>query len=129
MSSDEYKLKVSEAKYRDVGKGIAHIPKRVMRQLSINSGDVIEIEGKSKLKTSVIAWPAYDPDENADSILIDRITRSNAGTHLDDFITVRKAKTVVATSISLASVSKNTLGTACCYLPLLCLCDISVIGG
>ena len=112
MSSDEYKLKVSEAKYRDVGKGIAHIPKRVMRQLSINSGDVIEIEGNSKLKTSVIAWSAYDPDENADSILIDRITRSNAGTHLDDFITVRKAKTVVATSISLASVTKNTLGNA-----------------
>jgi transitional endoplasmic reticulum ATPase len=112
MSSDEYKLKVSEAKYRDVGKGIAHIPKRVMRQLSINSGDVIEIEGDSKLKTSVIAWPAYDPDENADSILIDQITRSNAGTHLDDFITVRKAKTVLATSISLASVTKNTLGNA-----------------
>ena len=112
MSSDEYKLKVSEAKYRDVGKGIAHIPKRVMRQLSINSGDVIEIEGNSKLKTSVIAWPAYDPDENADSILIDRITRSNAGTHLDDFITVRKAKTVVATSISISSVTKNTLGNA-----------------
>ncbi|MHA1945884.1 MAG: CDC48 family AAA ATPase [Candidatus Hodarchaeales archaeon] len=112
MSSDEYKLKVSEAKYRDVGKGIAHIPKRVMRQLNINSGDVIEIEGNSKLKTSVIAWPAYDPDENADSILIDRITRSNAGTHLDDFISVRKAKTVVATSISLVSVTKNTLGNA-----------------
>jgi len=72
MSSDEYQLKVSEAKYRDVGKGIANIPKRVMRQLSINSGDVIEIEGDSGLKTSVIVWPAYDPDENSDIILIDR---------------------------------------------------------
>ncbi|MHA1513183.1 MAG: CDC48 family AAA ATPase [Candidatus Hodarchaeales archaeon] len=112
MSSDEYQLKVSEAKYRDVGKGIANIPKRVMRQLSINSGDVIEIEGDSGLKTSVIVWPAYDPDENSDIILIDRITRSNAGTHLDDFITVRKAKTAVATSVSLTSITKNTLGNA-----------------
>ncbi|MHA1443393.1 MAG: CDC48 family AAA ATPase [Candidatus Hodarchaeales archaeon] len=112
MSSDEYQLKVSEAKYRDVGKGIANIPKRVIRQLSINSGDVIEIEGDSGLKTSVIVWPAYDPDENSDIILIDRITRSNAGTHLDDFITVRKAKTVVATSVSLTSITKNTLGNA-----------------
>ncbi len=112
MSSDEYKLKVSETKYRDVGKGIAHIPKRIMRQLSINSGDVIEIEGNTGLKTSVIVWPAYDPDENADIILIDRITRSNAGTHLDDFITVRKAKTAVATSVSLLSVTKNSLGNA-----------------
>jgi transitional endoplasmic reticulum ATPase len=112
MSSDEYQLKVSEAKYRDVGKGLANIPKRVMRQLSINSGDVIEIEGDSGLKTSVIVWPAYDPDENSDIILIDRITRSNAGTHLDDFITVRKAKTVVATSVSLTSITKNTLGNA-----------------
>ncbi|MHA1236691.1 MAG: CDC48 family AAA ATPase [Candidatus Hodarchaeales archaeon] len=108
MSSDEYQLKVSEAKYRDVGKGIANIPKRVIRQLSINSGDVIEIEGDSGLKTSVIVWPAYDPDENSDIILIDRITRSNA----DDFITVRKAKTVVATSVSLTSITKNTLGNA-----------------
>ncbi len=112
MSSDEFKLKVSEIKYRDVGKGIAHIPKRVMSQLSIKSGDVIEIEGDSGLKTSVIVWPAYDPDENFDIILIDRITRSNAGTHLDDFITVRKAKTVVATSVSLISITNNTLGNA-----------------
>jgi len=112
MSSDEYKLKVSETKYRDVGKGVAHIPKRIMRQLNINSGDVIEIEGESGLKTSVIVWPAYDPDEASDIILIDRMTRSNAGTHLDDFITVRKAKTVIATSVSLESITKNTLGNA-----------------
>ena len=112
MSSEEFKLKVSEAKYRDVGKGIAHIPKRVMRQLSIKSGDVIEIEGNSGVKTSVIVWPAYDPDEDSDTILIDRITRSNAGTHLDDIITVRKAKTAMAISVSLISVTKNTLGNA-----------------
>ena len=33
MSSGEYKLKVSEAKYRDVGKGVAHISKRIMMEL------------------------------------------------------------------------------------------------
>ena len=112
MSSDECKLKVSEAKYRDVGKGIAHIPKRIMRLLSIKSGDVIEIEGNTGLKTSVIVWPAYGPDENDDVILIDRITRSNAGTHIDDIITLRKATTALATSVSLVSITKNTLGNA-----------------
>ncbi len=112
MKSNEHQLKVSEAKYRDVGKGIARIPKRIMQNLKLHSGDVIEVEGKNSLKTSVIVWPAYSEDEAADKILIDRITRQNAGVHLDDYILVRRAVTLNAVSITLQSLSPNTLGNA-----------------
>ena len=87
MESDEAKLKVTEAKYRDVGKGLARVAKRIMDQLSLQSGDVIEVEGKTSAKTSAIVWPAYTEDESFDIILIDRITRQNAGVHLDDTVT------------------------------------------
>ena len=43
----EIKLKVEEAKGRDVGRFIARIPQRVMRMLGISAGDYIEIVGKS----------------------------------------------------------------------------------
>jgi len=103
MSMNEYQLKVAEAKYRDVGKGIARIPKRIMKHLNLHSGDVIELEGKSSLKTSAIVWPAYSEEEPLDLILIDRITRQNAGTHLDDSIVLRKAVTRTARDTGFAS--------------------------
>ncbi len=112
MNLSEYQLKVAEAKYRDVGKGIARIPKRIMKQLELRSGDVIELEGKSSLKTSAIVWPAYSEDESVDIILVDRITRQNAGVHLDDSITLRRAITLNATSVTLHATSTNTLGNA-----------------
>ena len=112
MESDEAKLKVTEAKYRDVGKGLARVAKRIMDQLSLQSGDVIEVEGKTSAKTSAIVWPAYTEDESFDIILIDRITRQNAGVHLDDTVTIKKATTSNAISITLFSTSANTLGNA-----------------
>ncbi|PWI49663.1 AAA family ATPase [Candidatus Heimdallarchaeota archaeon B3_Heim] len=112
MKSDEYQLKVAEAQYRDVGKGIARIAKRIMSQLSLQSGDVIEVEGKNSLKTSAIVWPTYTSVESLDNILIDRITRQNAGVHLDDNVTIRKAVTLTATAVTLLSTSTNTIGNA-----------------
>jgi transitional endoplasmic reticulum ATPase len=112
VKSDEYQLKVAEAKYRDVGKGLARIAKRIMHQLSLQSGDVIEVEGKTSSKTSAIVWPAYSEDEPADIILIDRITRQNAGVHLDDTVIIRRAVTSSAMSVTLFSTSANSLGNA-----------------
>ncbi|MCK5342640.1 MAG: AAA family ATPase, partial [Candidatus Heimdallarchaeota archaeon] len=112
MSLPECKLKVAESKYRDVGKGVTRIAKRFMNQLGVHSGDVVELEGKNSLKTSAIVWPAYSQDESQDIIFIDRETRQNAGVHLDDYIIVRKAKTDVATSVTLTSTTNNILGNA-----------------
>ena len=67
MAITDYKLKVAESKYRDVGKGIARIAKRIMNQLNLKAGDVIELEGSDALKTSTIVWPAYNQDESSEN--------------------------------------------------------------
>ncbi|MHA2054123.1 MAG: CDC48 family AAA ATPase [Candidatus Hodarchaeales archaeon] len=112
MSMENHQLKVAEAKYRDVGKGIARVSSRTMDSLEVQPGDVVELEGKHKLKTSAIAWPAYSEDEDKDIILIDRITRQNAGVQLDDLIAIQKSEPVQAASVTLESTTNQILGNA-----------------
>jgi len=96
----EVRLRVADAKQRDVGRGIARIDHRTMNKLGISAGDVIEIQGKRT--TSAIAWPAYAEDQGLDIIRIDGLTRKNAGVALNEYVTVRKAKVKDATSVTLA---------------------------
>ena len=112
MSSKSPQLKVAEAKYHDVGKGIVRIPTRIVSVLGIQPGDVVELEGKNGLKTSAIAWPAYSEDENKNIILVDRITRQNAGVQLDDIITIRKSNPIPAITVTLESTGNQILGNA-----------------
>ena len=48
MSSSDKVLKVSEAKSKDAGRGIARVDPAVMEALGLNAGDVVQIEGKKK---------------------------------------------------------------------------------
>ena len=57
MHVTDIKLKVLDAKQRDVARGIARISQKNMKELSVTTGDAIEIEGKRK--TSAFAWSAY----------------------------------------------------------------------
>jgi len=98
----EVKLKVVDAKWRDFARGIARIDMKTMRELGVSSGDVIEIIGKRR--TSAIAWPAYSEDQGKGIIRIDGPTRANAGTSVEEYVTVRKADVRDAESITLAPV-------------------------
>ncbi|UCE14340.1 MAG: CDC48 family AAA ATPase [Candidatus Heimdallarchaeota archaeon] len=89
MKSDELRLKVKEAHYRDVGQGIARISKEHMKQLNLAPGDVLLIEG-SMGKTTAIVWPVYKSDEKDSVISIDATTRSNAGVGLDQLVSIQK---------------------------------------
>lgn len=112
MSLENSQLKVAEAKYRDVGKGIVRVSSRLIKALGLQSGDVVELEGNSGLKTSAIVWPAYSADENKNIILVDRITRQNAGVQLDETISLRKSMPIPAVMITLESTSNQILGNA-----------------
>ncbi len=101
MEITEIRLKIQEAQYRDVGRGIARISKTNMKKLGVQSGDIIEIEGLNKKKTTAIAWPSYSTDEHPYSISIDATTRNNAGVHLDEIAIIRKAITLPAEKIVL----------------------------
>ncbi|MFX1516556.1 MAG: CDC48 family AAA ATPase [Promethearchaeota archaeon] len=109
MKSTELKLKVKEAHYRDVGRGMARISKAHMKELKLSSGDVLLIEGSTGKKTTAIAWPAYSTEEKESTISIDATTRSNAGVRLDELVTIRKASTAAAEKIIFAPTTGNIL--------------------
>lgn len=108
MKSNEIQLKVKEAHYRDVGRGIARISKEHMKKLNLLSGDVLLIEGPAG-KTTAIVWPAYSTDDKDLMISIDATTRSNAGVRLDQLVTIRKAITSMAEKIVFSPTTGNIL--------------------
>ncbi|MHC1601523.1 MAG: CDC48 family AAA ATPase [Candidatus Nezhaarchaeales archaeon] len=100
QSSTSVTLRVTEAKARDVGRGIARIDPAVMSQLNINTGDVIEIIGKKK--TVAICWPGYPEDYGKGIIRIDGYIRRNAGVSIDDKVTIKLASVRKAEKVVLA---------------------------
>ncbi|RUM33477.1 MAG: AAA family ATPase [Archaeoglobus sp.] len=96
----ELTLRVAEAYYRDVGRGIARIDPDIMSKLGLQSGDIIEIVGKSTVPA--IVWPGYPEDRGKGIIRIDGSLRSNAGVGIDDRVKIRKAKAKPAEKITIA---------------------------
>ncbi len=97
---DEISLRVAEAYYRDVGRGIARIDPAVMERLGLQSGDIVEIIGKSTVPA--IVWPSYPEDRGTGIIRIDGNLRSNAGVGIDDKVRIRKVKAKPAEKVTLA---------------------------
>ena len=78
--SKEMRLRVGEAKQRDAGRGKARIDDSTMRTLGIVAGDLIEIRGKRT--TATVAWPAYQEDQDKDTVRIDGIHVVVIATHI-----------------------------------------------
>ncbi|MDK2795713.1 MAG: transitional endoplasmic reticulum ATPase [Archaeoglobaceae archaeon] len=97
---EEITLRVAEAYYRDVGRGIARIDPEVMEKLGIQSGDIIEIVGKESVPA--IVWPSYPEDRGKGIIRIDGNLRSNAGVGIEDKVKIRKVDAKPAEKITLA---------------------------
>ena len=97
---EEITLRVAEAYYRDVGRGIARIDPEAMVKLGLQSGDVIEIIGKSTVPA--IVWPGYPEDRGKGTIRIDGSLRNNAGVGIDDRVRIRKAEAKPAEKVTLA---------------------------
>ncbi|MEM4702377.1 MAG: AAA family ATPase, partial [Archaeoglobaceae archaeon] len=97
---DDVTLRVAEAFYKDVGRGIARLDPEVMEKLGLQSGDVIEIIGKESVPA--IVWPSYPEDRGKGVIRIDGNLRSNAGVGIDDKVRIRKVEAKPAEKITLA---------------------------
>ena len=93
-------LRVADAYQRDVGRGIARVDPKVVDELGLTSGDVIQIVGKKK--TTALSWPGYETDFGKGTIRIDGYLRNNAGVSIDDKVTIRKIEAKVAQRITLA---------------------------
>lgn len=83
------KLRISEAKTRDVGRGIARIDPDYMEQLKVTVGDIVEITGKRKAYAKVM--PSSPEDRGKGTIQIDGIMRSNANIGLNEEVEVKGA--------------------------------------
>ncbi|MBW2978298.1 CDC48 family AAA ATPase, partial [Candidatus Woesearchaeota archaeon] len=104
---EEIKLKVAEAIQDDVNKGIVRIDSSLMKQLSIRSGDIIEIEGERK--TAGIVDRAYPGDIGLNIIRMDGLIRRNAKTGIGEQVTVRKAEPKEAKRIVIAPARKGVI--------------------
>ena len=96
-------LRVAEAKPRDSGRKRVRVDVDVMKELGVEPGDVVEIEGKKK--TVAIVMPAYPEDMGLDIIRMDGILRRNADVNIGEKVIVRKTIVRTATKVRLAPVS------------------------
>jgi transitional endoplasmic reticulum ATPase len=99
------KVQVASLPPADSGRGFARLPDKLMDELSLNEGDVIEIRGKRT--TAARAIRPYGEDEGIDIIRLDGLQRANAGVGSGDFVEVAKADSSPATRIVFAPAQPN----------------------
>src|ERR671928_1379108 len=85
-------LRVAETNPKFVGRGVALLDPKVMEELHLSTGDVIEIFGKKK--TFALLWSSQPTDHGGGIIRIDGYTRSNISVGIDDKVTINKVKNV-----------------------------------
>ena len=100
-------LKVKEALSKDVGRAIARIDPEDMKDLGLEVGDIIEIEGKRKTPAKVM--PCYAEDRGKKIIQIDGILRENALIGLDEKVKINKIDSKPANKITLSPLTMSNL--------------------
>ena len=107
--SESIKLKVEEARQRDVGRKIARISRKAMNKVNVTVGDYVEVIGE---RGSVLAqvWPGYPEDEGRDIIRIDGYIRRAIGVGTGDYVEVRKVTVEPARRVILAPTERIAFG-------------------
>src|SRR3954463_13493591 len=88
------RLQVATMRPEDSGRGLARLPRRLMAQLSLAEGDVIELTGKRSPPARAVG--PYAEDEGLDIVRLDGLQRANAEIGSGDFVTVRKTESKAA---------------------------------
>lgn len=97
-------LTAAEAVQMDVGRNIVRVSSEVMDKYNLESGDIIEIKGKSKTIASV--WRARPEDDGLDIIRMDGNLRNNAGTSLGEKVSVKRIEAEAAESVTISPVEE-----------------------
>jgi transitional endoplasmic reticulum ATPase len=100
------KLRVSEARSKDVGRAVARLDPSDMEKLGLEIGEVVELAGKRR--TVAKAMPAYREDRGVSCVQMDGVSRENAGIGLDQIVEVRKIATKTATAVQLCPINITT---------------------
>src|SRR5919202_849565 len=99
-NNNKITLRVAETNPKFVGRGMALVDPKVMGQMDLSTGDVIEVSGKKK--SYVLLWSAQSEDYGKGLIRIDGYTRNNIGIGIDDSVTIRKVDAKKAEQVVLA---------------------------
>src|SRR3954467_13686458 len=94
------KVQVASLPPADSGRGFARLPDKLMDELGLSEGDVIEIVGKRTTAAREIR--PYGDAEGRDNIRLDCLQRANAGVGSGDFVEVRKGESKNATRVVFA---------------------------
>jgi transitional endoplasmic reticulum ATPase len=99
------RVQVANLPPQEHGRGIARLPDRLMDDLGLAEGDVIQIVGSRT--TAARAIRPYGEDEGIDIIRLDGLQRANAGVGSGDFVEVTKAQSKPATRVIFAPAQPN----------------------
>jgi transitional endoplasmic reticulum ATPase len=108
-------LKVAETNPKFVGRGMALIDPKVMEELALSTGDVIEVSGKKK--SYVLLWSSPSSDYGKKLIRIDGYTRNEIDVGIDDTVTIRKVTVKKAEQVTLAPTEELNIVGLEEYLP------------
>jgi len=114
-NDNQITLKVAETNPRLVGRGMALVDPKVMGDLDLSTGDVIEVSGEKK--GHVILWSSPPSDYGKKLIRIDGYTRSEIGVGIDDTVTIRKVTVKKAEQVILAPTEELNIVGLEEYLP------------
>ena len=99
------RVQVANMPPAESGRGFARLPERLMKELGLKEGDVIEIIGKRS--AAARALRPYSEDEGVDIVRLDGLQRANAGVGAGDYVEIRKAESKPATRVVLAPAQDN----------------------
>lgn len=100
-------LKVQEALSKDVGRAIARIDPEDMKELGLEVGDIVEINGKRK--TPAKCMPCYAEERGKKIIQIDGLLRENAQIGLDEKVRIHGIHSRPAGKITLSPLTMSGL--------------------
>ncbi|AJZ75973.1 CDC48 family AAA ATPase [Candidatus Nitrosotenuis cloacae] len=100
-------LKIDETAQRHVGKGIAVIDPKVVKENKWQTGQILEISANKKSHVKV--WPGPSDDYGSGIIRIDGLTRHNIGAGIGEKTTLKIVNAAEAESITLSPIEKISL--------------------
>ncbi len=107
IEKDNLSLRITDARTKDVGRGIARLDPDLSAAYKIKSGDVVQLENPlTGKKTACIVWPGFRDDAGKGVIRIDGSIRRNIDASLDERVYVRKIAVKPAASVTLAWVER-----------------------
>ncbi len=108
MNRHTQTFKVQEAYPGDALKGIARIHPEDIQALGLTEGDLVDITGR---KSTPVRIRSGDSEGSAGLIQMDGLIRENAGTSLDEEVTLKRSEHHFAGSVSLQPLGEVSLSS------------------